>query len=602
MSDRQGDVRINGKPYKIDYRSHRTTNVTDFAPRASTPGGSIIHSELNLYQPMLQTNWKHGFGFTWYSDESGYMKTLGNIDTRHSDIVMMFTAQTASDTNDNAKQGWCVWNEKLYAWGAGGLRVFASGTWSSVYSTAEVNFAVPAGTYLFFCPDGLRIQKMDTSDNITDAGNDADSKDYGWMVTHKGYMYASKDNTPYIHRDSAADLSALEGTTADTDDVVVGFANSYEIKRLITYAGELYAAKADGLWWIDTTNLIAERTIDFADEASSNNFRSMTVHNGNLLFPIRDKLYQWDGTSLSNITPPRLTDSFPYVSYGTFDNFVSVGRFLFCTAQTTETTYAIDLLCFDGVGWHNLMTLTTSTSDSITSMGYDPLNDYMWYHLDTSTDVTYYIPMTGNSDFPYAAFPVTGTHELTSSKWGMGFRWVKKSSPSLVVETSNLSADTYLTVYYALDGGDWIEWDDIYTNGTVTLTKPGGNHTVEYNYIQLKFKFTTTDAAQSPILEGATLRFIMRPETLDVFSFNMSIGKGLLMNFSQDNRTAGEMISDLKDARDSASPIEFVDIDDNAYFVYVTSLSRMAVVHDSDVGGAEPEVEYSVSLNLVEVG
>ena len=598
---KKSDIRINDKWYNIDYRSHRVTNVTDFAPRASTPGGSIVHSELNLYQPMLQTDWQHGFGFTWYTDDAGYMNTVGNLDTRHDGIVMMFTGQTASDTDDNKKYGFCIWNGNLYAWGDGGLRKFDGSGWSSVYNTAAVNYAYPGGTYLFFCPDGVRIKKMDTSNVISDAGNDADSTDYGWLTVHEGYMYAVKDDATYIHRDSTADLSDLEGTSGDLNVITAGFVNSYPIKRLQTYNSNLYAAKADGLWYVDTENLVAERTLDFANEASDNNFRSMTVHNGYLLFPIRDKIYQWNGESLSNVTPPRLTDTFPYTTYGQFDNFVSAGRFLLCTGQTNETNYNVDLLCFDGVGWHNLMTLTTSPN-SITMMGYDPINDRLWYHLDTTADVTYYVQMQGNSDFPYANFPTTGTHEITTSKWDMGFRWVRKSSPSLVVETSNLSSSSYLTFYYSLDNGDWVEWDTIYESGTKTLTLPGGGRTLEFYYIKIKVRFTTTAAAQSPILEGLTLRFIMRPETLDVWSFNIPVGRNQMQNFGVDERSPAQMINDLKDARDSASPVEFEDIDGNVYYVYVTSLSRMAIVHDSAVGGDTPDIEYYASLNVVEVG
>lgn len=598
---RKGDIRINDKWYNIDYRSHRVTNVTDFAPRATTPGGSIIHSELNLYQPMLQTDWQHGFGFTWYTDEAGYMNTVGNLDTRHDGIVMMFTAHTASDTDNNAKEGYALWEGDWYSWGAGGLRRYTGSSWENVYNTNPVNYVFPGGTYLFFCPDGARIQKMDTSDNITDAGNDGDATDYSWLVVHEGYLYAAKDDTTYIHRDSTADLSDLEGTTLDPDVITVGFANSYPIKRLQTYNSYLYAAKADGLWLVDTTSLVAERVLDFSSEASDNNFRSMAVHNGYLMFPIRDKVYRWNGESLTNVTPPRLTDTFPYSTYGQFDNFVSSGRFLLCTGKTNATNYNIDLLCFDGVGWHNLMTLTTGSPTDITSMGYDPTNDLLWYHLDTDADVTYYIQMQGNSDFPYANFPTTGTHELTTSKWDMGFRWVKKSSPSLVVEASNLSSASYLTFYYSIDNGDWVEWDTLYDSGTKTLTLPGESRTLEFYYLKIKVRFVTTDSAETPILEGLTLRFIMRPETLDVWSFNIPVGKGLLLNTGEDERSAGQVISDLKDARDSASPVEFEDIDGNAYYVYVTSLSRMAVVHDSNTGG-DPDIEYFVVINAVEVG
>ena len=37
-------------------------------------------------------------GFSWHTDESGYLCTNGNVDTRHDGIVMLFTNSTSSET------------------------------------------------------------------------------------------------------------------------------------------------------------------------------------------------------------------------------------------------------------------------------------------------------------------------------------------------------------------------------------------------------------------------------------------------------------------------------------------------------------------------
>jgi len=528
------------------------------------------------------------------------MSTTGNIDTRHSGIVMMFTSATSSDTNNNAKEGFCVWNSALWAWGAGGLRKYSSGTWSSIYSTATVNYAFPSGTYLFFCPDGLRIQKVDTSDTVTDAGNDNNATDYSWMIAHKGYVYAGKDDTNYVHRDSTEDLSDLEGTTADTDIITVGQVGGPATIGAETFMGNLYVFRNDGVWMIGD-DMIATRILDFTNEASDDNFRSAAVHNGYLLFPIRDKIYQWNGARLSDVTPPRLTDSFPYTTYGRFDNFVAAGRFLYCTARTNETTYAEDLLCFDGVAWVKLMRLVSNGSDTISAMGYDSVNNYLWYHLDSTTDATYYIPFQSQSEFPYAAFPTSGTHELITSRWDMVYRDVIKSSPSIIIEASNVTASRYLTVYYKLDNGSWVEWDKITSNGVTTLDNPGGNLTVEYNYITIKITFTTNAAAQSPILEGISLRFIMRPEEAYGWSVMIPIAKDMELGVSRERRMPKKVISDLRAARNNKAPIEFIDISGEIYYVYVTAISSELVEWDRDEGGDSPITEMVVALNLAEV-
>ena len=796
--DNPGDIKLGGKWYRIDTQSYQVRDVTDFSPRAATPGGSVVHSELTLYQPMLQTDWRHGFGWNWYEDASGYMKTDGRIDARHDGIAMLYTNSTSSDTDNSKKEGFCVWNGKVYSWGDHGLRKYDGATWVqaqdttgtdegkvtlsasavtwlnsaaattnygattnvrlqcnsagtlsrrpilkfdlsdippaatitaatlriylynkgtstggdakvqrllvgwqepsatwNIYSTGNnwtnpggdfhidtigtynflgaetvgwkditltpayitqlidgtyvnygflinpapannaslpdyyfysneyatdpklrpeliltyttpalsdtgvVNFAFPAGDYLFYCPDGARIRKISAESNDVFTGNDNTAIDFKQLLAHEGFIYASKDNSTYLHRDSTKDLTDLEGTKDDTDVITVGIPGSFPIKYLITYAGELYAGKADGLWNI-TDSLIARRVVDFTNEASDDNFRSMAVHNGYLLFPIRDKIYQWNGARMSDVTPPRLSDTFPYTTYGRFDNFVSVGRFLYCTARTNETTYNEDLISFDGVAWSKLANLVSDGTSTVTAMNYEAYNNRMWYHIDSTADVSYYIQFQEESELPHANFPTTGTHELTFSRWDMGYRWVKKTSPTLIIEASNVTVDRYLTAYYALDGGNWIEWDKITSNGITRIAMPGGNQEVEYHYITIKIQFTTDSSSQSPILEGATLRFLMRPITVNGWSFNIPLAKGTRMNSSIDDRSTKQLVGDLQAARDNTGMIEFEDIEGNEYLVHITSLTRRMIEKNLYAGGDSPDLEFIAQINLVE--
>ena len=600
--NRLGDVKINGKPYRIDVRSYRDRDIVDFSPRAGTPGGSVIHSELSMYQPLMQTDWRHGFGFHWYSDAQGYMSTSGNLDTRHDGIVMMSTTSTSSDTNNNAKEGFVTWNSLVWAWGAAGLHRLSGTTWTIPYTTAAVNFAFASGDYLFYCPDGARLRKVSKADSHTDAGNDSDSKDYKWIIMHAGFLYAGVDGTNRVHRDSTSDMSDLEGTTADPDVIYVGSVNdSFPTLGAVVFSGNLYISRGDGLWHLGE-DLIARRILDFTNEASADNFRGMVVHNGYLVFPVRDKVYQWNGARISDVTPPRITDTFPYTTYGRFDNFVTMGRFLYCTARTNETTYHEDLLCFDGVGWHKLMRLATST-DSISSMGYDSIGNRLFYHLNASADVTYYIPFQSQSEFPYATFPTTGTHSLISSRLDMGFRRVDKSMPSLLVEASNVSTTQYLKIYYSLDGEDWVAWGDenITVDGITELKLPSGLQTVEFKYIKLRVDFVTALATSSPILEGLTLRFLMRPDTWYGWSFTIPIAKGMDMGETVQNRDVLDVLNDLKEARSSKSPVEFIDLFGERHLVYLSSNVGQATEYDRDEGGRYPNVEYMRMVNLVEV-
>ena len=160
MTNTISEVQINGNRYRIDIASWKMKDMSDFAPRATTPGGSIVVSELGLYQVQMQQDFRHGFGYHRYDDAMGYQCTVGNIDTRHENVVMLYTAAVASDTDNAVKYGMCIFNNAVYTWGVSGIRKFNGTAWSSIYSTLPVNFALSTKSYLFFAPDGGRIQKI----------------------------------------------------------------------------------------------------------------------------------------------------------------------------------------------------------------------------------------------------------------------------------------------------------------------------------------------------------------------------------------------------------------------------------------------------------
>ena len=622
-----GDIQLNSINYVIDMPTYRVRDITDFAPRAATPGGSIIHSELGLYQPYLKTDWRHGMGFMWETDALGYMRTDGEIDTRHAGIVMMATART-NDSDDNPAEGYSIVNDYDAAdagndtdytvtWGLRGLRKRTiAGVWSDEGSYGTVNIVLETNLYLHVAVDGARISRRLKSTGVaTDTGVNASSTDYRWLVAHGGYIYAGKDATSEIYRDSNEDLSALAGVVGDDPNVIVIGGDLPTIGAL-TYLGKLFVTRQDGLFQIGD-DLIARRILDFSNSVSDANFRSMAVFNNKLIFPVRDIVYQWNGSTLVDITPPFLNDRFPYETYGRFDNFVSVGRWLYMTARTNESTYEEHIIVWDGVGWHKIAEPIGAGSDTITAMGYDVHNNYLWYSVDvgsdgvTGTDTSNFIQFQDLSSFPFAAFSTSGTHSLISSRMGMGFRRVTKSTPSVIIEAENVNSTRYLVVYYSIDGGTFTEWGGssngrITSDGVTTLTNPlgGTNDTIEYNHLQIRIDWVTDTAAQSPVLEGFTLRFIMRPAVLSGHNFTIIAASNLKIGTShRDLRTVRDIYSAVDTARASSAPITFLDPFGVSIQGYVSSVERRAIErHGRDERGGFPNIESRIVCNFVEVG
>lgn len=593
-----GDITLDNKPYRIDFASWRGKDIIDFAPRATVPGGTAVLSDLGMFQPLYQTDWRHGFGFHWYSDAMGYMSTTGNIDTRQDGLAMLFTKAVASDTNNNLKRGGVIFNGNLYTWGDAGIRKFNGTVWSSIYSTTAVNYALNAGSYLFFAPDGARIKKMDTAETITDAGLDANASDYKWLILHNGYIYAGKDGSNAIHFDNSETLATLQGNSADTNRVLVGVGANPTLGAIV-YNGNLYVRKSDGVWLIGEDR-IARRMLDFSAEESDQNLRSWAVINGYLVFPMRDRMLQWNGARVSDITPHKINDEFPYVTYGKFHNFVAVGDYLYITARTNESTYDEDLLAFDGVGWHKLATLLDgTTTDTISTMFYEAVNNRLWYHANKTADSTDYFRFQDFSSFPYADFPTTGTHSLISSRIDVGFRRVKKSMDKVTIEARNCSATVYLKVYYSLDGGDWVHWKDVKENGIIELKNPGGAITREWNYLQLRIDFVTGSATQTPILEGISLSFIMRPITRMGYNFNIYAVSNYEHGMYQDDRSSQDILDDLKALRNSVSPVSLIDIYGREHTGYVTAIQEQPVFRQ--IEGDQVDIEVMYNLNFVAI-
>jgi hypothetical protein len=702
MSDRFGHVWLNGNAYRIDPGSWRSRDVSDALPRASTPGGGIIFSELSLYQPLNQTDWRHGAHFYWHTDASGYAETVGNIDTRHAGVVQLFTKLSARASELRARGGFAMSHSIDYAfgWGSDGLIGYnrSSNTWLDwTFITGGVNQVWSNGNYTFALPDGGRILKCNSlgittltvtgsganyvdvaatvpafaddaynnfhievisgtgigqvrivSDTVAATkritvstnwtvnpgvgaeikvwrwsvtGVNANSTDYKWIIAHDGFVYAGKDGTNEVYYDSTVDLAQLHGSTTDDPAAIIVGTKGRPVLRAISFNGDLYFARADGLFRMDKDRTAARRVLDYADQVHENNFASMTVYNGNLIFPIRNQLYQWNGVRVSNVTPPRMNDSFPFTAYNQFSNFMVVGNFLLMSARANLTypTFYSDLIAWDGVGWHKLQrspelgpTSYFISASMIMGGGY---GDTLFLDVQSTTDAGIFtIRFNDYNEQPYADFPTTGEHALITSRFDAGYRRVTKSTPSVLVEGSNLAATRYIKVFYRVDSNlTWLPWGGtdgttnvVNTSGVTELKNPAGagaaGLTLEYYWLQLKFQLVTTSASVSPILEGFTIRLLMRPDTDYGYSFNVLANEDNEMAMGLvDERDPKTIITDLRTVRDSKKPVTFVDLWGTSRYVYLTSITGLAGEEIAEDMGANPNIPHIVTLNLVEV-
>ena len=603
----EGDVLINAKPYRIDLTSYQRRDIVDFSPRASTAtGASISYSELGLYQTLTQEDFRHGFGFYRFTDAAGYQRTEGDMDTRHPGLVMRHTKSVSSETDNNLKNGGVTFGSTFYTWGTDAVRKYASGSWSESLGD-DTNYLIVGSGYIFALRNGDRVQKSSDGASWSNAGLDGNPpNDMKIAAMHGGMIWFAQDGTSFVHYDDTEDLSTLEGNgTADANAVTVG-PGGLEIKNMLSFANALYVARADGLWVVNQDDEFkARQVLNFSAETHADNFRSMVVFQGALYFPIRHRIYRWTGSTIVDVTPQRLDDTFPFNQFAEYDNFISRGNYLYCTAKTDETSYTQSILAYDGVGWHRLMDpIAGSTSDEISMMALDPANDYIWFHLNKSTDETHYIQLRPNSNFPKESFSTSGNHYWYSSIHDMGFRKVTKSLRSIEFETDNCDANNTISVAYSIDDGSFITTGlsnpgagvgVVATSPTVTLTF---DDTIEFKKIQFRLAFTA-QAAQSPVLKALSMKYMMRPDTSSGYVFDVIAASGLEYGGVVDSRTAAEIIADLLTVRASTAPVAFVNLVGESKKVYLASITESARSRESE-NPELPDVEHRVRVSLVE--
>ena len=552
-------------------------DISDFAPRVAA--GALNYRDLSIWQVWAMEDWRHGFGQPYFIDESAYAKTGNGVDTRHKEIAQLATTITSSE-EDEAVTKFVDFNGKVYALqpADGGVRVYTPGTdsWADTSeTTGTILDGLAIGSYLIVAPDGARIRKMATDGTFSNAGNDANPpEDMAHLCLHGGYLWASEDGSNWLHYTSAEDASTLEGAQdTDVDAIQVG-PGDIPIVNMISYGGQLYVAREDGIWIIGDNNE-ARLFMDFSRERHADNFRTMAVFQGQLYFSVRQNLNRWAGSTIIQVTPPRYSETFPYHTYGEYKNLTPRGPFLYCTARDNEDTWHESLLCYDGVGWHKLRDLATE-SYVVNAFDLSTTTDRMWLNYTGTATTTGYIPLQSLSELPYASYDVTGNHYLYTSKFHAGFIDVDKVFKRIKVRTNNCSATQTISVDYQVDdSGDWVNLGQITEGPLQELDFPDPSTETTYGkFIQLRFDFQTASATNSPILESFAVHYLLRPEAVWGWQISLAIASNMRTKDQGIEREirAKDLRDVLKTARDQKTPVTLVDPWGDEYSVYLSSI------------------------------
>lgn len=410
------------------------------------------------------------------------------------------------------------------------------------------------------------------------------------LATFGGRMWASEYNLPYVHKWTQLDGSDAEGGAAtDLNAIRVGPGNIL-INNLITFNNQMWVLREDGGWVIGDDD-VAYHTLNFGDQAHSDNFKVATVWNGFLYFSIRNTLYKYK-SGLLDITPPRWNDDVPYKEFGGWMGLAPRGKFLYALGlsnttnadEATETSAFGSIMRTDGVGWHKVMDVP-QFAPLQGGMWLDPILDRMYFAARiSSTGYLWYFPLQQYSDLPYVAFPTSGSHNLYTSYYDLGLRRISKSFANVMLD-GDFPSGASVIVSYRLDST--LSWTVL---GTLTapMTALPFAASTEGKRVQLRLNLQSTGSGISPYIKTIIMKLMMRPKVLYGVNADVIVQSGLSgPDHSLLGHDASEIRAGLLAARDSVSPITLKDIYGGSASVYLSSLRFQMVEYEDTEEVAE---------------
>jgi hypothetical protein len=444
------------------------------------------------------------------------------------------------------------------------------------------------------------------------------------FCVHDGYFWCAEQDarSNLVHYASRDDFTDFEGNTqvanhpsysatGDIDAVEVG-PWGYNVKRLLSYGGVLFAFRVDGIWTIQLEgnisnpsagSFVAKRLFDFSDDIDSTNFDMVCYHNDGMYFNVGRSIWRYAGGgptsrgTLLNVTPGNLTVDYPpqydapakcaISIHGMM--YVIVGSHLYCLTANEA--------------WHILRRgAALNTVGSAIAYFAEAETPYLCalYTTGSSTTLAYWRADDEFSRPPYDT-TLSGSYLYTSLFDG-GFINIPKhfaklkiygripdTGGSIAVTAYVLNEEGGIDTYElgTLSRADYAGTDevlspslfsDIKARRTVTLRFP---RTAQGRAVVFKFVLQMPTGADpedsAPVLYGYLLEYVLRPET--IYGFNVAV---MVNDHVQtaDGRTyeltGDEMREVFKDARDQIYPLEYEDFLGNTGQVYLTAIEESA--------------------------
>jgi len=180
---------------------------------------------------------------------------------------------------------------------------------------------------------------------------------------------------------------------------------------------------------------------------------------------------------------------------------------------------------------------------------------------------------------------------------------IDKLYNELKIQHDPLPVGATITVYYKFKEDD--SWTTLGTIDTVdstetTLSFPTG---IVSKKISFKFAFATTDTSKTSVIRETVLKYTLNPDRKWQWNLRILVkgtsakNKIILLDKTQDTRTASSIRSQIESSQNSDQLIQFIDIDGQSYTVLFHTLDEQSWVINNDSSDLN---ENTVAVTLIE--
>ena len=440
------------------------------------------------------------------------------------------------------------------------------------------NNLLVVGDRVFASINGANRMQVSTNEGASfgNAGNSTNPpNNFGPLAIGGGRMWGVEEGRNELHYSSAVDGSDWEGS-GDANEIIMG-PGVEAVSALQWWNGKMYGGRPDDLYMVDQNDVAHGVGLGFS--YSVDNFKElMAGPDGYLWFLTRNKIFRWAGSRLLiDMTPPSISVSPPYAKYGNFSGLFTHEGMVYVFGEIIYggiSNETVHMLCWTGSGWHSLADISGTGGGSSVSAAAasNQIQRILISGTDAGSTVDWHeIRLNLDSELPNARFKTSGDSFVYSSRISLGLLEIIKYAQELRARGWGVDTNTNIVIQY--QGNDDASWRTLVTvNSTGVTTSSVLSANNEYNWFQLRFNLSTDTAGDTPILDWYAFDLIARPTT--VYGWQVAIDvsdKVVNLRGREKEVTAREIRTNLRAARDDATPVTFVTPWQSSHTVWITA-------------------------------